>query len=281
MAVWGYDDASIRLFNAHGDKEIRRLQSRRSTDEKSTEPWGSASSTAVSFSPNGKLLAASRDVGRIDLWDVESGKKLHTLAFDSSHRPSFLAFSPDGTRLASAGGDMRGGDNTVRVWDVTRGREILPRAGHGSPITSVAVSPNGTTIATAGQDGIIHLWDGPSGKDLLRLKGHPSRRSMVQFSGDGRRLISWGSYREDGTLRIWDARTAEVVRRLELRTSEAWWETVSDDGKSAVSVEFKAKRVAVPRPDDGPGHRRGRGRLSPADCPVPGRRQVRRAGRER
>jgi WD40 repeat protein len=243
LAVWGYEDASIRLFDANGLKEIRRFNPEGAAITKSVDSWGWANNISVSFSPNGKVLAVAREVGRIDLWDVKSGKKLHTLACDSFQRPTFLAFSRDGTKLASAGSDNWGGDNTVRLWDITEGKEVRPLAGHGSPISSVAISPNGNTIATGGRDGAIHLWEGSSGKHLSRLEGHRNRRSQVSFSTDGQRLVSWGSWGSDGRLRIWDSRTWQVVSRLELQGPDAYWEAVSGDGKTAVSGDLKKRSV--------------------------------------
>src|SRR5262245_5891015 len=125
LAVWGYDDASIRLFDAGGAKEIRRIRPAGSADL-GGDPWGWTSYLFVSFSPNGKLLATCRDPGRIELWDVENGKKMNTLVFDSGRRAPFMVFSPDGSKLASASSDAWGGDNTIRVWDLAAGKELAP-----------------------------------------------------------------------------------------------------------------------------------------------------------
>jgi WD40 repeat protein len=239
LAVWGYEDASIRLFDANGGKEIRRFN--KEGDTKTTDPWGWSYLISVNFSPNGKILATSRDAGRIDLWDVESGKKLHTLTFKSFHQAVFLAFSPDGTKLASAGGDPWVRDTTIRLWDVTKGKEVLPLVGHSSPIPSVAISPNGAIVATAGQDGIIYLWDRSSGKHLFRLEGHPDRHPQVSFSRDGQRMIWWETYNRYGTLRIWDSRTGQAVSRLKLQGRDAYWKAVSDNGKMALSFDEKGK----------------------------------------
>jgi RNA polymerase sigma factor (sigma-70 family) len=240
MAVWGYEDASIRLFDANGVKEIRRFKQEGTAPTESGSAWGWLYSIHMSFSSDGKILAICRNVDRtrhrIDLWDVGSGKKLHTLVSAGFHGPSLLFFSPDGSKFASAGGDLWGGDNIIRVWDVTQGKEILPFTGHGSPISSVAISPNGNSVATAGQDGVIHLWERSSGRNLLRLEGDRGRWRQVSFSSDGQRLISWGTY-DHGTLRIWDARTGQALSRVEQQSPEAYWTAVSDNGNTALSIE--------------------------------------------
>jgi WD40 repeat protein len=247
LAVWGYEDRSVRLFDANGVKEIRRFQGQGGEKVKPSSPYGWAHDIHARFSPNGKNLAIFRDVGRIELWDVASGKKLHTLTCDRSHTPSFLAFSPDGTKLASAGGDLWRGDHTIRLWDVTQGKEIRPFVGHGSPISSVALSPDGITVATADADGIVHLWERSSGKHLHRLEGDPGRRRRVIFSSDRQHVISWGDYGREPS-RIWDTTTGQAVSGLELHKlpgSYPYWTAVSENGKTALSVDQAQKGYAV------------------------------------
>jgi WD40 repeat protein/DNA-directed RNA polymerase specialized sigma24 family protein len=250
LAVWGYADASVRLFEANGAKEIRRFKVEGHPLTRPRSPWGWSYHIRAGFSPSGKTLAIFRELGKIELWDVETGKKVHTLACDRFHKPAFLVFSPDGTKLASAGrgwgywgDDNNGGDNIVRVWDVTQGKEMLPLAGHGAPILAVAISPDGKTVATTSQDGLVHLWERSSGKHLFRLEGHPDRRPQVAFSSDGRRVIWWGTYATPGTLCIWDARTGQEVSRLKQQGPDSYWMAASDDGKTALSVDAKGKSV--------------------------------------
>jgi WD40 repeat protein len=241
LAVWGYDDASVRLFDPTGEKELRRLNPEKPLRARYTDDWGWTTSLFVSFAPDGKTVAVVREVGRIELWDVESGKKVRTLIGDSFRRASMLVFSADGTKLATAGSDNWGGDHAVRVWDLATGKELNPRDGHGAPVTSVAVSPNGSTVATAGRDGVVHLWEPMTGKHLLRLEGYPGRRPQVSFSADGRQLLSWDGYSGDGILRKWDVATGRDAGRMELKGPDQFWDTVSDDGKTAVSVDVKEK----------------------------------------
>ncbi|HKB05315.1 MAG TPA: hypothetical protein VKD90_24035, partial [Gemmataceae bacterium] len=104
-----------------------------------------------------------------------------------------------------------------------------------------AVAPDGATVATAGRDGIIHLWAGGSGRHLARLEADRNRRPQVLYSSDGQRLIWWGAYAWSKTLRVWDPKTGQPVRRFDLEGPDVLWAAVSDDGKTAVSVDWKNK----------------------------------------
>lgn len=65
-----------------------------------------------------------------------------------------VAFSPDGNRLASAGGDK-----TVKVWDASSGTELLSLQGHAKLVQRVAFSPDGKRLASASDDKTVKVWD--------------------------------------------------------------------------------------------------------------------------
>ncbi|MGP3978200.1 nSTAND1 domain-containing NTPase [Streptomyces sp. 8N114] len=159
---------------------------------------------AVTFSPDGRLLATGGDNGDLVLWDVEKRAKAATLrGHDEAVRS--VAFSPDGHRAASGGAD-----GTVRLWDVEdrTSRDTLTES--EGPVNAVAFSPDGRTVSAVGNDGAVRIWSaGPStatGKRLATLKGHTGPLDTVAFSPDGDHLATAG---RDNAVRLWDVRRRE------------------------------------------------------------------------
>jgi WD40 repeat protein len=126
-----------------------------------------------------------------------------------------VAISPDGRQLVSAGLD-----DTTRVWDlnnlakepaVLRGHEgsIIAISMEMSPVdrrfltsNSMAISPDGRQLVSAGLDDTTRVWDlNNLAKEPAVLRGHEGSIHSVVISPDGHRLVSAGS---DGTARVWD-----------------------------------------------------------------------------
>src|ERR1041385_9328459 len=115
----------------------------------------------------GKQLAAG--VGdEVKIWDAANGKYQLTLS-GTANTALKLAFSPDGTRLASGSAD-----GTVRVWDTVTGKEILTLYGNGGAVWRIAFSPDGNLLASASEDKTARVWDiSPSGsRELLTIPGN-------------------------------------------------------------------------------------------------------------
>ncbi|MBM4042141.1 MAG: hypothetical protein FJ290_26895 [Planctomycetes bacterium] len=121
----------------------------------------------------------------------------HTL--EGRHGEVFsVAFSPDGTRLAS--GSL---DGTIRLWDLRQPNAApLILEGHTGWVYSVGFSADGTRLASGSLDGTIRLWDlrQPNAAPLI-LEGHTGWVYSVGFSADGTRLASGSA---DDTIRLWD-----------------------------------------------------------------------------
>ncbi|KAJ8058483.1 hypothetical protein OCU04_012671 [Sclerotinia nivalis] len=118
-----------------------------------------------------------------------------------------VAFSPDGTKVAS-GSD----DHTIRLWDAATGESLQTLEGHSSSVYSVTFSPDGTKVASGSGDHTIRLWDVVTGESLQTLEGHSGSVYSVAFSPDGTKVAS-GS--DDQTIRLWDAATGESLQTLE------------------------------------------------------------------
>jgi WD40 repeat protein len=81
-------------------------------------------------------------------------------------------------------------------------------AGHTGTVDAVAVSPDGSTVASGGDDRTIEIWDKRTGNVLHTLVGHTDRVLDIAFSPDGTRLVSVG---EDDRMIIWDVAANAMV----------------------------------------------------------------------
>ena len=154
----------------------------------------------VAFSPVKPILASGSQDGTIKLWDVATKGHIATL---EAHSGSVfaVAFSPDGTTLASAGitRDSEGDwDSTVKLWDVATRRIIATLEEHSGWVRSVAFSPDGTILASGSWDNTVKLWDVATWRNVATL-GTPNNTTVggcigrvhsVAFSADGAILAS-------------------------------------------------------------------------------------------
>jgi WD40 repeat protein len=79
-------------------------------------------------------------------------------------------------------------DKTAKLWDVPTGKEIATLAGHTDWVLSVALTPDGKTLATASKDHTVKLWDLETNKEKATLAGHSEAIESVAFAPDGTTL---------------------------------------------------------------------------------------------
>ena len=115
-----------------------------------------------------------------------------------------VIFLPPGR--AASGGD----DFAITLWDLATGNDARLE-GHKGQVASLAVSPDGATLASASWDGSVGLWSLPGGENLAMMSGHGGVVNDVAFSADGALLYSASA---DGTIRVWDVAARAESRQL-------------------------------------------------------------------
>lgn len=166
--VTGGEQSPIRIWDRTTGKELREFG------------WLRNPISCVVFSPDGRVVSSAHGrrwtIGtllggppgvsdnEIHLWEADTGKQLLSLKGHVDHVWS-VAFSPNGTKLASASLD-----GSVRLWDVSTGKQIANLDGHGwrgldrvrdknSEVYAVSFAPDGRFLASGGKDGTVLLWD--------------------------------------------------------------------------------------------------------------------------
>jgi len=129
-----------------------------------------------------------------------------------------IVFSADG-QSAATGSD----DRTVRIWEVSSGKQLASLQGNSGEVLTVALSGNGKWLLSAGNDRLLRLWDLRTRKETRVFQGHTAAVRCVAFSPDGKQAVSGG---DDRVLRIWDVASGEeqaaMTGHTQAVTSVVW-----------------------------------------------------------
>lgn len=202
--------AQVKLLNAANGRVVRIL---------ATNPVEKCSSekkiTAISFSPDGRLIAAGGYEGAIRVWDVSSGRLLYVLAHSDTQDSKFVnqvRFSPDSRIIASVGGP-----DGAKFWDASTGRIIRTMGSKGYQWSqSIGYSPDGRSFVAGSGTSRIILSDAASGT--------PSPVSFGQndTSPPGIAPFAPGRWLEGGSkgFTAWDESSGQLVQTQEVEPGD-------------------------------------------------------------
>lgn len=174
-----------------------------------------ASISNLEVDPERSILLALHGVrvtapDKLVLPDVENA--LHRAIASSRIRKTFaahqgeiwaIAYSPDGTRLATSGSDKN-----VQVWDAATYKNLLTFKAQDADAKSITFSSDGKRLAIASDDGAARVWDVETGEIMFELKGHTKTVQAITFSPDGKQLATSSL---DKSIKFWDATTGKEL----------------------------------------------------------------------
>ena len=150
----------------------------------------SQSIRAVAFSPDGQLIAAGTEGGRLMLWS-RPGDKLWDVPAHSKMIAS-VDFSPEGGQILSSSLD-----GTINVW--SQDGQLIHTISQEPSFNEAVFSPDGTALLSGGPDTAAHLWT-LEGERLQSFQGYAHSVLSVAFSPDGKAFVTGN---DDGAARLW------------------------------------------------------------------------------
>ncbi len=208
----GGSDGAIRILDA-STLEIRRTFAR-----------STAEVYSVAFSPDGSTLAAGSADRLITLWDVRTGALVAEFP-RTEGIPRTLVYSPDGRTIYAAGGR-----SSALVWDVESRKLVRELPLEASP-WAVAVSPDGKTLAAGTYAAGVEFVDLATGERRIGNAKHQLVVAGLHFGSSGNLLVSSG---DDGTIKLWDPRSATLLASLDVGRGQVPCVALSPDERYLV-----------------------------------------------
>lgn len=180
----------------------------------------------AAFSPDGTQVATGTASGMTSLWHAETGESL--TAVRSHESPVIaVAYSDDGARALTSS------DAVSRVWDVARREAVGSPLRHAGAAHPPDLSPDGVSVVTTSPTDMAGVWNIDSPVPVVRwdLRREDAVVS-ARFSTDGRLVTA----SEDGTARVWHARTRQEVSLPLRHEGPVRWATFSPDNARVLTL---------------------------------------------
>jgi hypothetical protein len=160
---------------------------------------------SVAFSPDGGLLAWGGADEQVHIWSVDKGAEVTEPFTGHDAVVTAVAFAPDRSVLASAGGEV------IRLWDPVDGTVRAVLTGHSGTVAALAFSPDSTSLVSASHDHTVRVWDPEFGICRRVFSEHTDYVRAVAFSPTGE-IVASGD--DDDQVRLWNPDTGDVFGSL-------------------------------------------------------------------
>jgi WD40 repeat protein len=163
--------------------------------------------TAVALHPSGNQAATATSDGQLLLWKLDVPAPRPLLAAADEAAATVMTVSRDGRLAATAG--TAGGQPAILVRELATGNTVATLLGHTAAITSLSFSPDGSRLASGGQDNTVRVWNMADGQPISQFGAHAAPVTTVVFSGSGQEVVSGAA---DGSLHLWNAADGAALR---------------------------------------------------------------------
>ncbi len=215
-------DKTVRVWEVSGGREVFRF------------PGHAEGPLCVAVWPDGRILSSGKDCA-VRMWRLPDATEAPSISaerlrIDSHKTPTWgVAFSPDGTRIASGAND-----GAVLLHEVSSGRQLGEYRGHAAKVHGLSFSADGRLL-TASWDRTIRLWTVETGDEQRRFEGHTGLVHAVAWSPDGKQFVSCTHEGDQGAIWLWDADSGTVLRKFEGVRFQPFAVSYSPDGKQVLS----------------------------------------------
>ncbi len=179
----------------------------------------------VAISADGRFLAGGGFAGKangqgvagiVRLWELPGRRELRVFLDQEpgAFKVYRVAIAPDNKVLIGGAWNIEDKSNAVIIWDMDSGKEIARLKGHREAILSIALAPDGKTLASADSHGVVKLWDMKTRKERASFQGNTYTVTSMDFSPDGKTLAVGGGARGVARVWLWDVQSGKEKGRL-------------------------------------------------------------------
>ena len=183
----------------------------------------------VSYSPDGNHAIAKTADRTLGVWDMNTGKLIHTLNHNERVRDGI--YDPAGKYILTYSNTygIRPKYEGASLWDSKTGMLLYKLDEHTAAITTIDFSPLGDKLITGSNDSTAKIWNVSTGALIYSLEGHNGTIEFVKFSPDGKKIATTST---DKTAKIWDSNKGTLLYTLTKHTDKVDYATFSSDGKT-------------------------------------------------